>query len=68
MDRNEYATRVESLTMEQAVDEIIQYNHTAAAICAEKFKQLGRCFGFFEAASACWVLLVAVVAFKSLFG
>jgi hypothetical protein len=68
MELDEYAGRVGALTMENAVDEILRYNHTAAAICAEKFKQLGRCLRYFEVASACWLVLVAVVVYKALAG
>jgi hypothetical protein len=68
MRREEYAAKVESLTMEEAVDQILLYNHTAATICAEKFKQLDRSLRCFEAASVCWALLVLILVFKSLLG
>ena len=68
LDREEYVARVESMTMEQAIDEILRYNHTAATICAEKFKQLGRSLRCFELASACWLVLVLILVFKSLHG
>ena len=54
--------------MRDALDEILRYNHTAATICAEKFKQLGRSLRCFEAASACWLVLVLILVFKSLHG
>jgi hypothetical protein len=68
MPREEYVARVESLTMNEAVDQILLYNHTAATICAEKFKQLDRSLRCFEAASACWLVLVLILVFKSLHG
>lgn len=67
MRREEYVARVESLTMDEAVDQILLYNHTAATICAEKYKQLDRSLRCFEAASACWALLVLILVANSLF-
>ena len=66
MDRETYVRRVESLSMDDAVDQILLYNHTAAAICAEKFKQLGRALWCFEVAAGCWLVLVAVLVLRSL--
>ncbi len=68
LEREEYFARVESLTMRDAVDQILIYNHTAALICAEKFKQLRLSLRCFEAASVCWLLLIAILVFKSLQG
>ena len=68
MSREDYVARVEALTMPEAVDQILLYNHTAATICAEKFKQLDRALRFFEAASACWLVLVLILVAKSLMG
>jgi hypothetical protein len=68
LDREAYIAQVESMTMEQALDEILRYNHTAATICAEKFTQLARTLRCFELASACWLPLVLVLVFKSLHG
>ena len=68
LDREEYFERVESMTMREAVDQILLYNHTAATICAEKYKQLRRSLRCFEAAAACWVVLVVILVLKSLHG
>lgn len=66
LDREEYFARVESMTMREAVGQILAYNHTAARICAEKFKQLARCTRCFETAAACWLVLAAILVVKSL--
>ena len=65
MERQAYVERVESLTMQEAVDQILVYNHTAATICAEKFKELARALRCFEAAAVCWLLLVAILVLRS---
>jgi hypothetical protein len=67
LEREAYFAKVESMTMQQAVAEIMRYNHTAATICAEKYKHLGRSLRCFEAASACWLVLILVLVFKSLY-
>ena len=68
LERDEYVRRVESMTMPDAVNQILLYNHTAAKICAEKFKQLRRAFRCFEAAAACWVILAVILVVRSLHG
>jgi hypothetical protein len=68
LPREEYVDRVEAMTMRDAVGQILSYNHTAATICAEKFKQLRRCLRCFEIASACWALLAALLVIQSLRG
>jgi hypothetical protein len=68
LDREEYFKRVESMSMEDATNQILLYNHTAATICAEKYKQLDRTLRVFEAAAACWLILTLVLVFKSLHG
>ena len=66
LDREAYFERVESMTMREAVGQILTYNHTAATICAEKYTQLRRALRFFEAAAACWLVLAVILAFRSL--
>jgi hypothetical protein len=68
MEREEYFKRVESMSMDDAAHQILLYNHTAATICAEKYKQLDRTLRVFEAAAACWLILTLVLVFKSLHG
>ena len=68
LDREEYFKRVESMSMEDATGQILLYNHTAATICAEKYKQLDRTLRLFEAAAVCWLVLTLVLVFKSLHG
>lgn len=66
LDQDEYAKRVEAMTMEDAVGEILSYNHTAATICAEKYRQLRRALRCFECAAACWLLLAVVLLAASI--
>jgi hypothetical protein len=68
MEREQYFNRVESMSMDDALEQILLYNHTAATICAEKYKQLDRSLRVFEAAAACWLVLTLVLVFKSLHG
>ena len=68
MEREEYFAKVESMTMEDALGQILLYNHTAATICAQKYKQLDRTLKLFEAAAGCWLVLVLILVFQSLHG
>ena len=65
---DEYYRRVEAMDMRQAVEQIVAYNHTAATICAEKFRQLRRALRCFEIAAACWLALAVLLAAMSLRG
>ena len=67
LSREDYVYRVESMTMEEAVGQILAYNHTAAMICAEKYRQLRLAIRFFEAAAACWLLLAGTLVIKGLY-
>lgn len=66
LSREEYVSRVEALTPEQAVDQILLYNHTTSTICVAKFKQLWRGFRLFQVAVVCWFGLMALVAWEVL--
>jgi hypothetical protein len=66
LSREEYLARVEALTPEQAVDQILLYNHTTSTICVEKFRQLWRGFRLFQIAAVCWFGLMALVAWEVL--
>ncbi len=68
MPREEYIQRVEEMTMEQAVGQILAYNHTAAVICGEKYRQLRRALRLFEIAACSWLVLTLLLVTKSLLG
>ncbi len=66
LSREEYIARVEALSEEQALEQILHFNYTASAICVEKFRQLRRGIRFFQLAFGCWVGLAAFVAVELL--
>jgi hypothetical protein len=66
LSREEYVRRVEGLTAEQALDQILLYNHTASTILVEKFTQLRRGIRFFQFASVLWVVLMALIGWEGL--
>jgi hypothetical protein len=67
LSRESYYDRVSTMTMDDAVDNILSYNHTAARICVEKFKQLRRAMLSFQIAACCWLLLASVLVMRSVF-
>ena len=67
LSREEYYGRVASMTMDEAVDNMLSYNHTAARICVEKFRQLRRALRSFEIAACCWLMLSALLVMRSVF-
>lgn len=67
LSREEYFERVESMSMRDAIEQILTYNHTAATICVEKYRQLRRALRSFEMAAICWVMLAEVLILRSIF-
>jgi hypothetical protein len=65
MSREEYVARVASMSMAEAVDHMLAYNHAAARICVEKFRQLRRAMRSFEIAACCWLLLSSILIVRS---
>ena len=66
--REEYTQRVCGMTMTEAVEQMLSYNHTAATICMEKFRQLRRALRLFEIAACCWLMLSWILVLRSIFG
>jgi hypothetical protein len=67
LSREEYTQRVCGMTMNEAVEQMLTYNHTAATICVEKFRQLRRALRSFEFAACCWLMLSWVLVLRSIF-
>jgi hypothetical protein len=67
LSREEYTQRVFGMTMDDAVEQMLTYNHTAATICVEKFRQLRRALRSFEVAACCWLLLSWVLVLRSIY-
>lgn len=67
LSREEYTARVSSMTMNEAVDHMLSYNHAAARICVEKFRQLRRALRSFEIAACCWLMLSSILVLRSVF-
>jgi len=65
MSRDEYVQRVESLTHDEALNHMLIYNHNLSIICVEKFRQLQRAIRLFQAASACWIVLMVLILFSA---
>ncbi len=67
LPREEYVRRVEAMTHDDAVEQMINYNHTLATICVIKFAVLRRAVRLFEFAFGCWLVLVIVVNLRVFF-
>jgi hypothetical protein len=66
LSRDEYIRRVEALMPDEALDQMLSYNHTAARIAVEKFRQLRRAMALFKYAAMCWLPLVTILAARAL--
>ena len=65
LSREEYLQRVEALTPDEALEQMLSYNHTASQICTEKLRQLRRGMRCFEIAAACWAVLVVTLVLRT---
>jgi hypothetical protein len=67
LSRDEYLTRVGTISHDEALEHILTYNHTLATICVDKFRHLGRGVRLFRSAFGCWLTLVVLVNLRILF-
>ena len=65
LSREEYVARVEALSPDEALRQMLSYNHTASRICVEKLKQLRIGLRTFQWAAGCWILLVVILVVKA---
>jgi Pycsar effector protein len=62
LTREEYIESVGRLTHQQAIDQMLQYNHTLASICVVKYAVLARAVFDFKASLAIWVGLMLILS------
>ena len=67
LSREQYVARVEALSPEEALEQMLRYNHTGSLICVQKLRQLRWAMRFFEFAAGCWLLLVVVLIARTFF-
>ena len=67
LSREDYVSRVSSMSHEEALEQILIYNHTLALICVEKFRHLGKGVKLFRVAFGCWLVLIVLINLKVLF-
>ena len=65
LSREEYVSRVEALRADEALRQMLSYNHTASRICVEKLRQLRLGLRTFQWAAGCWILLVVILVVKA---
>ena len=65
--REDYVKAVEGLSHEEAVSQILIYNHTLARICVEKFRHLKLAVRGFLAGAGFWLVLMVVSVVRAAF-
>jgi hypothetical protein len=66
LSREQYVGQMQSMSADDALAQMLTYNHTGALICAEKLKQLTRGLRCFEVAAACWLPLTLAAVLRAL--
>ena len=67
LSREDYVARVGAISHQEALDQILIYNHTLATICVDKFRHLNRGIKFFRRAFGCWLVVMVLINLRSLF-
>ena len=67
LSREAYVERVASISHEEALEQVLIYNHTLATICVDKFLLLGLGVRWFRRAFGCWLALMVLVNLRILF-
>ncbi|CAN5878574.1 hypothetical protein BH23PLA1_BH23PLA1_16930 [soil metagenome] len=67
LPREEYIARVERMSHEEALEQMLRYNHTLATICVAKFQVLRKAIRLFRWAFATWFVLMILINTKVLF-
>ncbi len=57
----EYVARVEAISEEDALEEMLKYNHTLSTIIVTKFTNLKLGIKYIRAAFACWIVLIFLI-------
>jgi hypothetical protein len=68
LPREEYIRRVSSLTTEEAMKEILTYNHALSSIIVRKHARLRPCLKWFKVSLILWLILMVFVARKAMLG
>jgi hypothetical protein len=67
LEREEYVRRVEAMSADEALEQILRYNHTLAGICVLKFDRLKRAIHLFRPAFVCWLGAMSVSVLSVVF-
>ena len=63
----EYIRRVEAMTADDALEQMLRYNHTLAGICVLKFTRLRIAIHLFHPAFACWLVAMILISLRVVF-
>jgi len=64
MSREEYVQAVRQLDAKAAIEHILNYNHTTATICTEKFRQFRPALRLFPWVGAIWLALTVLLSWQ----
>src|SRR5437763_10427775 len=64
MSREDYVQAVRQLDAPSAIEHILNYNHTTATICTEKFRQFHPALRLFPWIGATWLALITVLSWQ----
>jgi hypothetical protein len=64
MSREEYVQAVRQLDAQSAIEHILNYNHTTATICTEKFRQFRPALKLFPWIAGVWLALMILLSWQ----
>jgi hypothetical protein len=67
MPREEYVRRVAEMSQDEALEQILFYNHTLATICVQKFSHLKKGVRLLRGAFGVWLVVIILINLRDLF-
>ena len=67
LPREDYIRRVEAMSADEALQQILNYNHTLSRICVLKFGRLRKAIRLCQPAFACWLIALVMVGYHLVF-
>jgi Pycsar effector protein len=64
LTRDEYIEKVSRISHEEALKNILAYNHNLSIICVEKFAHLAWAIRLFKWAFGCWFILIILIGIR----
>ncbi len=67
LQRDDYIQKVEAMTPDEALEQMLRYNHTLSGICVQKFGRLRKALHYCRPAFGCWLVAMILTSLRMVF-